>query len=63
LCKDPDKRCAQPSELILFDQFVQVDTQQLEDQAEMLSVDECVFQPEKMVVVILIELRVELQKS
>ncbi len=55
------KCCAQPSELVLFDQLVKIDTQQLEYQAEMLSVNESILQTKNMMVVILIELRVQLR--
>lgn len=46
LSKDTNKSCTQPAELILFDQFVKINTEQLEDQTEMLSVNEGVLQPE-----------------
>ena len=62
LRKDSDQSRAEASELILLDQFIQIDAQQLENQAEMLSVDKSILQSEKMVVVILVELCVELVK-
>ena len=43
LCKDSDECGAKASKLILLDQLVQINTQQFEDQAEMLSMDEGVF--------------------
>lgn len=46
LSKDSNQRGAQAAELILLDQFVKVDTEQLKDQAEMLSVNESILQPE-----------------
>ena len=42
----PDQCCAQPPELILLDQLVQIDTQQFKHQTEMLPVDERVLQTE-----------------
>jgi hypothetical protein len=36
----PDQRCAKAAELVLLDQFVEVDTQELENKTEMLPVDE-----------------------
>lgn len=44
LGKDPDESRAQASELVLLDQLIEIDRQQLKDQAQMLSVDECIFQ-------------------
>lgn len=61
LRKHADQGCTQPAELVLLDQFVEIDTQQLEDQAEVLPVDEGVLQPEKVVIVILVEFVVELE--
>lgn len=60
LGKDSDQRRAQPAELVLFDELVQVDAQQLEDQAQMLPVNECILEPEQMMIVVLVELGVEL---
>lgn len=60
LRKYPHKRRAQTAELILFDEFVQVHAQQLEDQAEMLAVDEGVAESKEMVVVVLVEFAVDL---
>jgi hypothetical protein len=36
----------QAAELVLLDQFVQIDTEEFEDEAEMLAVDEGIFQPQ-----------------
>jgi hypothetical protein len=44
LCEYPYQCGGQPAELILLDQFIQVDAQQLEYQAKMLPVNECIFQ-------------------
>jgi hypothetical protein len=60
LSKYPHKRRAKASELILLDQFIQIDAQQFEHQAEMLSVNECILQPEEVMVVVLVEFRIEL---
>lgn len=55
-----DQSRAETAELVLLDKFVQVDAEQLEDEAKMLSVDKGVFQSEKMVVIVFVELRIEL---
>lgn len=36
---------AQAAKLILFDQFIQIDAQKLEDKTKMLAVNERIFQP------------------
>lgn len=61
LSEHPHKRGAQPAELILLDQFVEVDTEQFKTQTEVLPVDKGIFQPKEMMVIILVELVVELQ--
>ena len=43
LRKDADQGRAQASELVLLDQLVQVDTKQLEDQAQVLPMNEGIF--------------------
>ena len=60
LSKHPDQGCAEASKLVLFDQFVEIDAQQFENQAKMLSMNESIFQSKKMVVVVLIELCIKL---
>lgn len=60
LSKDADQSGAESSELVLLDKLVQVDAEELKHQAKMLTVDECVLQAQKMMVVVLVELRVEL---
>jgi hypothetical protein len=60
LRKDTNECRAQTSELILLDEFVKVDTEQLECQAKMLPVDKGVFESQEMVVVVLVILAVEL---
>lgn len=60
LGEDADQSCAEATELVLLDKFVQVDAEQLEDEAKMLSVDKGVFQSEKMVIIVFVELRIEL---
>jgi len=59
LCKHSHKGGAETSELVLLDQFVQVDRQQFKDKTKMLSVDECVFEAENMMVVVLVHSTVE----
>lgn len=44
LSKHTNKRRAEAAELILLDQLIQVDTEQLKNETEMLTVDEGVLQ-------------------
>jgi hypothetical protein len=60
LSKHPHKSRTQPSELVLLDELVQIHTEQLEDETKMLLVNEGVFQPQDVVIVVLVELAVEL---
>ena len=60
LSKNTDQSSAESSELVLLDELVKVNAQELENQAKMLAVDKCVLEPQKMVVVVLVEFRVEL---
>lgn len=60
LCKYAHKCGRQSSELILLDQFVQVNAEQLENETEMLPMNEGVLQSEQMVVVVLVHLLVQL---
>jgi hypothetical protein len=62
LSKDSHKRRAQAPELVLLDQLVQIDAKQFENQAKMLSMDKSILQSEEMMVVVLIELRIELDR-
>jgi hypothetical protein len=59
LCKDAHQRGAQTSELILLDQLVQVDRQQLKDQAQVLFVDESILQPQNVMIVVLVHSPIE----
>lgn len=61
LREDTDKRSTQASELILLDQLVQVDTEKLEGEAQMLTVDEGILQTEEVMVIILVVFAVQLQ--
>lgn len=45
LCKHPDQSRTKAAELILLDQLIQVDTEELENEAQVLLVYEGVFQP------------------
>lgn len=45
LSEDSHQSGAQSTKLILLDQLVEIDTEQLENKTEMLSMDECVFEP------------------
>ena len=60
LRKDANQGCTQSSELILFDQFVQVDAEEFECQAEMLSVDEGILESQEVVVIVLVIFTIEL---
>ena len=60
LCKHTNQGCAKAPELILFDELVQVDTEEFENKAKMLPMDEGVLQTKNMVIVVFVELRVEL---
>lgn len=60
LCEHAHERCAETPELVLFDQLVEIDAQQFENKAQMLPVYERVLQTQDMVVVVLVELRVQL---
>jgi hypothetical protein len=60
LGKDADQSGAESSELVLLDKLVQVDAEELKHQAKMLTVDKSILQAQKMMVVVLVELRVEL---
>jgi hypothetical protein len=60
LCKDTDESGAQAPELVLLDQFVQVDTEKLKGKTEMLPVNEGVLQTQKVVIIILVVFAVQL---
>lgn len=62
LSEDPDQSCAKTTELVLLDQLVQVDTEELENQTQVLLVYEGVFQPQQMMIIVLVELRIELYR-
>lgn len=49
----------QTTELVLLDELIQVDTQKLEDETEMLAVDKGVSQAQKMMIIVLVELTVD----
>jgi hypothetical protein len=44
LSKHANQRSAETPELVLLDKFVEVNTQELKDQAEMLSMDKSILQ-------------------
>lgn len=60
LCEDADQCRTQPTELVLLDELVEVDTEELKGKAEVLAVNEGVLQAQQMVVIILIVFAVEL---
>jgi hypothetical protein len=61
LREHPDQRCTEAAELILLDQLVQIHAEQFEDETKMLAMNEGVLQSQKVVVVILVHLLVQLQ--
>ena len=63
LSEDPDQSCAKTTELVLLDQLVQVDTEELEDQTQVLFVYEGVFQPQQVMIIVLVELGIKLYHS
>ena len=63
LSEDAHQRCTKTAELILLDQFIEVDAKQFEHKTEMLSMNKCVFQSEQMVVIMLIKFAIELNMS
>lgn len=63
LGKYADEGCAQATELVLLDQFVEIDAEQFECQTKMLAMNKCVFQPEQVVVIVLVIFTVELSGS
>lgn len=60
LCEDTDKGRTQPSELVLLDEFIEVDAEEFEGKAKVLAVDERVLQAEQVVVVVLVVFAVQL---
>lgn len=60
LCENPDQCGAKTPELVLLDQFIQIDAEKLKDQAQMLSMDESVLEPQEVMVVVFVKLGVEL---
>jgi hypothetical protein len=58
LCEHSHKSSAETTELILLDELVKVDTQQLENKAQVLTMDESILQTEEMVIIMLIELAI-----
>ena len=60
LGKYSNQCCTKTTKLILLNELVKVDAEQLEHKTEVLSVNECVFESQKMMIVILVKLRVEL---
>lgn len=60
LSENPYQRGTKTPELVLLDQLVQVDAKKLEHQAQVLPVDERVLESQQMVVVVLVEFRIEL---
>ena len=63
LGKHSDERGTQTAELILFDQFIQIDAEKFKHEAKMLAMDKRVLQPEEMVVIVLVVFAVQLGKE
>ena len=55
-----NKSSTETTELVLLNQLVQIDAEQLEYQTKMLSMNECIFKPQQVVIVVLIKLGVQL---
>lgn len=60
LGKDSDQGGAEATELVLLDEFIQIDAKQLEDKTEMLPVNKCIFQSQEVMIVVFVELCIEL---
>lgn len=60
LGENPDQRGTKTPELVLLDQFVQIDAEKFKDQAQVLPVYKGILQSQEVVVVILIKLSVQL---
>jgi hypothetical protein len=60
LSKHANQSSAESSKLVLLDELVKVDAKELKNQAKMLAMNESVFKPQQMMVVVLVKLRVEL---
>lgn len=60
LGENPDQCGTKTPELVLLDQFVQVDAKELKDQAQVLPVYESVLESQKMMVVVFVKLSIEL---
>jgi F0F1-type ATP synthase epsilon subunit len=63
LGEDAHQGSAEAAELVLLDELVQIDTQQLQHETEVLAVDEGVFETQQMVVVVLVVFGVELRRG
>ena len=62
LGKDADEGRTQSTELVLLDEFVEVDAEKLERETQMLPVNESILEAKEMVVIVLVVLAVELQR-
>lgn len=60
LSKHPHQCGTKTPELILLDQLIEVDAEQLKDQTQVLLVYECILESQQVVIIVLVELRVEL---
>ena len=60
LGKDTNKGCAQAPELVLLDEFIEINAQEFKHQAEVLSVNKSILEAEKVMVVVFVELGVQL---
>ena len=61
LSKNAYERGTQAPELVLFDQFVEIDAEYFKDETKMLPVDEGVLEPKEMMIVILVQFPIELK--
>lgn len=62
-CKDADERRRQAAEGVLLDELVEVDGEELKDEAEMSVVDELIFEPQQVVLVRVVPCVVEQVKD
>lgn len=60
LSENANQGSTQSSKLVLLDQLVEVDTQKLKHQTEMLPVNERVLQAQQVVIIVLVHLLVQL---
>lgn len=63
LSKYTNQGSAETSELVLLYQLVQIDAEKLENEAQMLSMNKCIFKSKKMVIIVFVEFSVKLNEK